>query len=143
MIQRPPRSTRTYTLFPYTPLFRSPKPAAEDRHQESVEDAQLGAREAGHRGEPEELVCREIEADAGQARDDHAPHHPDGEGQHQAIGRHPEVPARNSAPRVGPEFGILRSPVGDRTGTRRYHDSRRSEEHTSELQSLMRISYAV
>src|SRR3546814_961582 len=105
MIQRPPRSTRTYTLFPYTPLFRSPKPAAEDRHQESVEDAQRGAREAGHRGEPEELVCREIEADAGQARDDHAPHHPDGEGQHQAIGR--------------------------------------SEEHTSELQSLMRISYAV
>src|SRR3546814_6759018 len=101
---------------------------------------------------------------------DLAPHHPDGEGQHQAIGRHPEVPARNSAPRVGPEFGILRSPVGDRTGTRRYHDSRfakaphlgklgqflgrapavraalhltRSEEHTSELQSLMRISYAV
>src|SRR3546814_19610284 len=40
------------------------------------------------------------------------------------MGRHPEVPARNSAPRVGPEFGILRSPVGDRTGTRRYHDSR-------------------
>src|SRR3546814_20827447 len=23
MIRRPPRSTRTYTLFPYTPLFRS------------------------------------------------------------------------------------------------------------------------
>src|SRR3546814_13281131 len=25
MIRRPPRSTRTYTLFPYTTLFRSPK----------------------------------------------------------------------------------------------------------------------
>src|SRR3546814_13566790 len=25
MIRRPPRSTRTYTLFPYTPLFRSPR----------------------------------------------------------------------------------------------------------------------
>src|SRR3546814_19538777 len=27
MIQRPPRSTRTDTLFPYTTLFRSPQPA--------------------------------------------------------------------------------------------------------------------
>src|SRR3546814_15312975 len=27
MIRPPPRSTRTYTLFPYTPLFRSPAPA--------------------------------------------------------------------------------------------------------------------
>src|SRR3546814_13035667 len=26
MIRRPPRSTRTDTLFPYTPLFRSPRP---------------------------------------------------------------------------------------------------------------------
>src|SRR3546814_303938 len=26
MIRRPPRSTRTYTLFPYTTLFRSPRP---------------------------------------------------------------------------------------------------------------------
>src|SRR3546814_9592493 len=30
MIRRPPRSTRTDTLFPYTTLFRSP--ALEDRH---------------------------------------------------------------------------------------------------------------
>src|SRR3546814_3165054 len=27
MIRRPPRSTRTYTLFPYTTLFRAPGPA--------------------------------------------------------------------------------------------------------------------
>src|SRR6059058_6613802 len=26
MIRRPPRSTRRYTLFPYTTLFRSPRP---------------------------------------------------------------------------------------------------------------------
>src|SRR3546814_7609198 len=30
MIRRPPRSTRTYTLLPYTTLFRSPLKAAED-----------------------------------------------------------------------------------------------------------------
>src|SRR3546814_15419190 len=29
MIRRPPRSTRTYTLFPYTTLFRSPRPGPD------------------------------------------------------------------------------------------------------------------
>src|SRR3546814_15633201 len=31
MIRRPPRSTRTDTLFPYTTLFRSPSPAKRER----------------------------------------------------------------------------------------------------------------
>src|SRR3546814_19566750 len=31
MIRRPPRSTRTDTLFPYTTLFRSPRPTAGSR----------------------------------------------------------------------------------------------------------------
>src|SRR3546814_12805588 len=31
MIRRPPRSTRTDTLFPYTTLFRSPLPLTQDR----------------------------------------------------------------------------------------------------------------
>src|SRR3546814_6208733 len=31
MIRRPPRSTRTDTLFPYTTLFRSAAPASEER----------------------------------------------------------------------------------------------------------------
>src|SRR3546814_8042128 len=31
MIRRPPSSTRTYTLFPYTTLFRAPRRAADDR----------------------------------------------------------------------------------------------------------------
>src|SRR3546814_13569952 len=30
MIRRPPRSTRTYTLFPYTTLFRSPSKGASE-----------------------------------------------------------------------------------------------------------------
>src|SRR3546814_14791168 len=33
MIRRPPRSTRTDTLFPYTTLFRSPPGAADERVQ--------------------------------------------------------------------------------------------------------------
>src|SRR3546814_10999223 len=32
MIRRPPRSTRTYTLFPYTTLFRSNVPGQDEDH---------------------------------------------------------------------------------------------------------------
>src|SRR3546814_3711061 len=107
MIRRPPRSTRTDTLFPYTTLFRS-----RDRHQRDV----LLLRVAGDR------VRR-----------------------HAAVAAHPGVDEHaRRIPRAG--RGLLahhlhggavpvhvRVPVGDP----------RSEEHTSELQSLMRISYAV
>src|SRR3546814_16397056 len=44
MIRRPPRSTRTDTLFPYTTLFRSPfsEEAQLDRLKKSIEDALVG-----------------------------------------------------------------------------------------------------
>src|SRR3546814_15932206 len=42
MIRRPPRSTRTDTLFPYTTLFRSP--VAKDGRVEIVHDEQAGIR---------------------------------------------------------------------------------------------------
>src|SRR3546814_9710976 len=80
MIRRPPRSTRTDTLFPYTTLFRSPGPFG---------------------------------------------------GSHQF--------------QAGFRFGV----PGDRGRDLAFHRPfwygyrYRSEEHTSELQSLMRISYAV
>src|SRR3546814_5592181 len=92
MIRRPPRSTRTDTLFPYTTLFRSrflgrlreihkPAPSPADRHR-------AGARRN----------------------------------------------ARHSCADDG----------GDRPSLPRDREALwRSEEHTSELQSLMRISYAV
>src|SRR3546814_7549865 len=38
MIRRPPRSTRTDTLFPYTTLFRSPRQIAERRRVSSYDD---------------------------------------------------------------------------------------------------------
>src|SRR3546814_4712976 len=82
MIRRPPRSTRTDTLFPYTTLFRSGLP--------------FGAG-AGRPG-----------------------------------------PALDSHPLPRPHAG------GRAAGARgRGLPCSRSEEHTSELQSLMRISYAV
>src|SRR3546814_3647356 len=75
MIRRPPRSTRTDTLFPYTTLFRSL----------ILLDHAADARNLGNTGHRLQLVAQE--------------------------------------------------PV--------LQGSERSEEHTSELQSLMRISYAV
>src|SRR3546814_5359200 len=104
MIRRPPRSTRTDTLFPYTTLFRS-----HDRA-----DAQgRGGLERG----PGDL-CRIVLGD----------------------GRDHSVRAVCTA-------GASPPVDGDRHYLRRLcrgaHHLDRSEEHTSELQSLMRISYAV
>src|SRR3546814_9748638 len=81
MIRRPPRSTRTDTLFPYTTLFRSP-----------------GIVDAKKQGPP--------------------------------TGR----------PFVVGASGDLRRVTGHQAACAA---AGRSEEHTSELQSLMRISYAV
>src|SRR3546814_2950900 len=122
MIRRPPRSTRTDTLFPYTTLFRS-KPVrirliggnGEDRDavrtpQTHSEAAQLtGQRPVGSYGEAEAiLVGMPVEITHDNVVCDGA-------------GRGREVPAG------GPGLQHLEA---------------RTEEHTSELQSLMRISYA-
>src|SRR3546814_4354011 len=82
MIRRPPRSTRTDTLFPYTTLFRSGNHGRHSRHRL-------------RRGVPGALEP--------------------------AFARRPSVRVQGYERKYGP----------------------RSEEHTSELQSLMRISYAV
>src|SRR3546814_2803014 len=97
MIRRPPRSTRTDTLFPYTTLFRSRASPGPGRWQ------------------PPRPRRRRTGAGAG--------------------GTAPRaIAARTPAPRR--PGGIVRH--------RRARDLQaRSEEHTSELQSLMRISYAV
>src|SRR3546814_4359936 len=84
MIRRPPRSTRTDTLFPYTTLFRSP--------------------------------VGQIALDKAECDD---------------------------------RMRVVAFATGNASGQSDYYDglapkiANRSEEHTSELQSLMRISYAV
>src|SRR3546814_6053889 len=128
MIRRPPRSTRTDTLFPYTTLFRS-------------SPARRGWRRRADR----------------EARP-HQPRLEDGEGRQAlrfrgARRRRRRQGPRRLRPRQGPrgsrsDFeGDRRGEEGDdpRSAARRPHAAsrRRSEEHTSELQSLMRTSYAV
>src|SRR3546814_2877123 len=62
MIRRPPRSTRTDTLFPYTTLFRSVWLARSDieqarmRRNWTVLDGQLAARSEEHTSELQSLM---------------------------------------------------------------------------------------
>src|SRR3546814_1939754 len=121
MIRRPPRSTRTYTLFPYTTLFRS---LAHDRRilPEQVGDgvvAELGRVDALEREVVEVAAQEGVELLATEALLQEL-HEPgtlgvDGAGKVEV--------------RIGQVAGL--------------HRQARSEEHTSELQTLMRISYAV
>src|SRR3546814_5687986 len=103
MIRRPPRSTRTDTLFPYTALFRSivqrARPAGGLEHAVATSSASslpVSLREAPGRGSSWSALSR--------------------------------LPSTNRR--------LVRYTVDPPTPTR-------SEEHTSELQSLMRNSYAV
>src|SRR3546814_1058148 len=93
MRRRPPRSTRTDTLFPYTTLFRS-------NHVEVAAAAEVVACAGDH-------------------------HHADG------------IVAARCGQGVRE---LLQRLAAESVSTLR---TVRSEEHTSELQSLMRISYAV
>src|SRR3546814_8095307 len=95
MIRRPPRSTRTDTLFPYTTLFRS--------HQKTGRASPLRAQAA--RRQRRKRMNFDLP---------------------------PEIAEIQSV-----TSNLVRSLL-------RYEPKfHRSEEHTSELQSLMRISYAV
>src|SRR3546814_1126122 len=90
MIRRPPRSTRTDTLFPYTTLFRSLGIGDRRQHRGIVEiflPVEIAREGTARKADKRDLILFEREAEA--------------------------------------------------------HRGDRSEEHTSELQSLMRISYAV
>src|SRR3546814_5710721 len=110
MIRRPPRSTRTDTLFPYTTLFRS---------RQRLPPAALG--------------------EVGEAGGDQLPMHDQA----------------RMALDLGHIAPVVVDPVGieEQRGIAKQHGfvrqealpmlGLRSEEHTSELQSLMRISYAV
>src|SRR3546814_6490914 len=104
MLRRPPRSTRTYTLFPYTTLFRS--------------DGLSLAKAPG--GNPRRLNPIHAEVI--------------GNGLGAAF-------AQRLVVHVG--AGAVGMAVNVDIGARIILQHFRSEEHTSELQSLMRISYAV
>src|SRR3546814_8057185 len=124
MIRRPPRSKRTDTLFPYTTLFRSP-------------DHLTRRGKTGLRENHDHDVCI-VERPRPHWRRDRRRHRPGGAPdaahvQRRVQGRDPRR-VRHLAEGLRGARGDLapRGPV-----------LLRSEEHTSELQSLMSNSYAV
>src|SRR3546814_1397760 len=102
MIRRPPRSTRTDTLFHYTTLFRSAGGAGNVAGHETGSKIRENRVAIGHLQNSQIRALPSVEKNRMSAR-----------------------PIRFSA------------------GTNPTPWNSRSEEHTSELQSLMRISYAV
>src|SRR3546814_2952714 len=112
MVRPPPRSTRTAPLFPYTTLFRSRLAGGAVRGH---------PRRAAPAG-PLTFVT--------------------GRGPHQVL-RAARVPGRQRPRPLGRHTPLRRA--SGRRHRRAHQDpqpGRRSEEHTSELQSLMRTSYA-
>src|SRR3546814_7289264 len=127
MIRRPPRSTRTDTLFPYTTLFRS----CEER------------RRTGGENEGVHIWFRDRHYGLLAIRP--------GETLRSAAGCACGGPAcdgyfRPAAGPTGEPIAMVRGPVTRHRVLERssaIQSAPRSEEHTSELPSLMRISYAV
>src|SRR3546814_4316854 len=106
MIRRPPRSTRTDTLFPYTTLFRSARiRGSSPEHRLAVRQAESASIIADMLPWFEEML--------------------------------PKLPRGSNTAEA------IRYTLNHWKGLIRFLDDGRSEEHTSELQSLMRISYAV
>src|SRR3546814_9038029 len=131
MIRRPPRSTRTDTLFPYTTLFRSSRQFAAI---EARQTARAVKRMADNDGKPtvaapEQRITEQAEDLAAITSEFRHFTYPPAEGK--------QGQELFQAFYADPKLGYMAQQV-----TRFIHVAR-SEEHTSELQSLMRISYAV
>src|SRR3546814_8696575 len=146
MIRRPPRSTRTATLFPYTTLYRSlGELAVVD------EDAGDAAGEADHRCDcpgafgpacplPQVVApVGSVGLQAGRGRE-HAAGHSFGQlGDEGVAGVEPPGAVAVDDP-LRPGVHVADAAICERGEA---GGVPRSEEHTSELQSLMSISYAV
>src|SRR3546814_3999634 len=127
MIRRPPRSTLPDTLFPYTTLCRSVvDDEYERRHGALGDDFAQGLR--GHRIDRRRLRSEQAELEGRLVRVLHG------------------QPAVVAVACVGVDAEAELADVevvGFVLVADVQADDQRSEEHTSELQSLMRISYAV
>src|SRR3546814_1358551 len=116
MIRRPPRATRTYTLIPDTTLFRSPD--IQERWERLIDPPLPKAALEAFRVHTRAIAKRQVEL----------------------------TPSRFVAGITDISAPVMRGGAAAAALTVPYIRKvlpSRSEEHTSELQSLMRISYAV
>src|SRR3546814_7726882 len=124
MIRRPPRSTRTDTLFPYTTLFRSLEQQVREGLQQSLMASQVATSAFVTPSKMDRLM--------------------------KLIGERRDVsfvvlppPAEDTAPVTDAQVASWYE--ANKAGYRAPETvsiEYRSEEHTSELQSIMRISHA-
>src|SRR3546814_9303184 len=120
MIRRPPRSTRTDTLFPYTTLFRSIGVALSNIYTKAIPGAKVSVQPTKASVENLNLLNTgkgELALTLGDTL--------------------------SNAWKGDEEAGFPHKLDKLRTIAAAYKNYIRSEEHTSELQSLMRTSYAV
>src|SRR3546814_5838034 len=130
MIMRPPRSTRTDTLFPYTTLFRSPVRRKKSGQRRARDHRLLVVVVTQAGGQLQSIADLEIGLTEQAVRLDL-----------QIVGVVAEEGGRKERRRQRSAGG--RRVVRRRKGSQHARQIIRSEEHTSELQSLMRNSYAV
>src|SRR3546814_3374398 len=168
MIRRPPRSTRTDTLFPYTTLFRSHSAPRRDWRAAARYAGQVAPGAGRSPRAPGGLGARGAGRSALSLRDQRRSRKGGGEG---ALPRRPLLPHQRDADtsaapegsrrrRAGPYHAVYEEALpaawhASGAGQRKHPDRHlalplarqraraRSEEHTSELQSLLRTSYAV
>src|SRR3546814_2302573 len=153
MILPPPRSTRTDTLCPYTPLFRSPgSTSAQNTDSGTQSDTRRGSvavdSMAATRtsGLSHSVSYTRVQTDTdfamipGTSKDGDRPSMP-------RVSKRPALGIMPTAPQNA--AGIRTDPLVSEHSAKSTKPSatdtaapERSEEHTSELQSLMRISYA-
>src|SRR3546814_14608670 len=95
MIRRPPRATRTDTLFPYTTLFRSLREAAGDPHLGGVADIERPHRTQGRCRHVTDRVLDRLADPADRAGDEGA-----------------------RETRAGARYHLARQPLLDRKSTR-------------------------
>src|SRR3546814_4301492 len=127
MIRRPPRSTRTDTLFPYTTLFRSHRKQGCPEKVHAVLYERVRLRTSSDIGVSED--------DAGHACEAHHIRY--------LVGQRQDHAANPSSIFSNTGKLVAMGRVSSTSTPERLTRPARSEEHTSELQSLMRISYAV
>src|SRR3546814_9421819 len=136
MLQLPPRSTRTDTLFPYTTLFRSNQAAGQSAEGVSPCRPVGGGSDVSLAQGADDAFRDRLSAGTGLR-----PASP-------RLSRFAELARSLSMTPTGLLGGSFNPAHSghraiSRFAIRRLGLSERSEEHTSELQSLMRISYAV
>src|SRR3546814_6961296 len=144
MSGRPPRSTRTDTLFPYTTLFRSVARILKARRPAAVLLVNVKNLTSHDKGRTFEVILKTLTEELGYKvwhRVIDAQHFvPQHRQRIVIVGFRDEVPFSWDDLKLPPKGSVrLNSVLHPEDGSEKTEEPYRSEEHTSELQSIMSI----